>query len=132
MINTGCSDPISVTSSNRVNPSAANAVATPETKNAPAPTSNAIQRNADTSCGQKGALSLRRERQATIAASGGNASHNLQVVNTSASEWPARTNNELADHSPTATRIAAIARCSTGIARERLARSTTRATYPPG
>ena len=32
----------------------------------------------------------------------------------------------------TATRIATIARCSTGIARERLARSTTRATYLPG
>ena len=87
-----------VTSSSRVRPSAANVVAAPEIKNAPAPTSIANQRNRGTSAGRNGILSARRERSATIAPSGGNANHSLQVVNTKASEWPARTKSEVPDH----------------------------------
>src|SRR3954452_9904746 len=114
-----------VTSSRRVRPSAANAVVAPATKNAPAPASSTSHREGATSTGQNGALSLRLDRHATIANNGGSANHNRHVVNTSASEWPARTNNDVPDHKTTAMTTAMTARRSTGIARDRLAMSTT-------
>ena len=58
MINTGCSEPMSVTSSSRVSPSAAKVVAAPAMKNAPAPKSSETQRARDISSGQNGALAV--------------------------------------------------------------------------
>ena len=86
MIRMGWSELIRVTSSRRVRPNAANAVAAPETKNAPAPKNNATHRSTDVSGGRHDTLPARRERTATITASGGNANHSRQVVKTTASE----------------------------------------------